>query len=127
MSDRYLKVVLTVIALELLWLGVKDIGTPVSAQQQARRDVTPVVITGVEMRALPIEIRGIELGNRMTNALPVFGAAGGAAVAVAAPAPLPIEAPRPIPIVGSVPLRIQADRPIPVENVGYTPGQRPGE
>ena len=32
MADRYLKVVLTVIAIELAWLGVKDVGTPVAAQ-----------------------------------------------------------------------------------------------
>jgi hypothetical protein len=120
-SDRYLKAILTVIALELLWLGVKDLGTPVGAQ--ATREPMPVVVTGT----VPIVVRGIDLGNRMPNALPVFGAANAPPVGVSASAPLPVEAPRPIPIVGSVPLRIQADRPIPVENVGYTPGQRPGE
>ena len=116
MTDRYLKGVLTVIALELLWLGVKDVGTPVKAQ--ANREPTPVVIAGVDTN-VPIVIRGIEIRNRMPNALPIYGAAGGDAVA--------IEAPRPIPIVGSVPLRISVDKPLPVTNVGYTPGNRPGE
>ena len=39
MSDRYLKVVLTVIALELGWIAMKDGGTPVGAQ--AVPEVTP--------------------------------------------------------------------------------------
>ena len=30
--DRYVKTVLTIIALELFWIGVKDLGTPVTAQ-----------------------------------------------------------------------------------------------
>jgi hypothetical protein len=124
-SDRYLKGVLTVIALELLWLGVKDVGIPVNAQ--VNREPTPVVIRAVEGEGLPIVIHGIELRSRVPGALPIYGMAGGDPVAVSAPAPLPVEAPRPLPIIGSVPLRIQADRPIPVTNVGYTPSQRPGE
>ena len=31
--DRYLKIILTVIAIELGWLSVKDVAVPVSAQQ----------------------------------------------------------------------------------------------
>ena len=40
--DRYLKIILTVIAIELGWLGVKDMAVPVSAQQnqQASRPTT---------------------------------------------------------------------------------------
>lgn len=125
MSDRYLKGVLTVIALELLWLGVKDLGTPLNAQVN-RGEGTPVIIRGVETE-LPIVIQGVQLRGRMPGALPIYGASGGDPVAVSAQNPLPVEAPRPLPIMGSVPLRIQADRPIPVTNVGYTPGQRPGE
>ena len=124
MSDRYLKIVLTVIALELAWLGVKDLGTPVNAQ--TNREPTPVVITGVQNQ-IPIVIQGIRLNGRVPGALPIYGTPGGDPVGVSAQTPLPIEAPRPLPIMGSVPLKIQADRPIPVENVGYTPGQRPGE
>lgn len=46
MSDRYLRIVLTVIALELGWIGLEDlVVTPVAAQ---RDTVTPVVIRGVE-------------------------------------------------------------------------------
>jgi len=124
-SDRYLKIVLTVIALELAWLGVKDSGTPVNAQTN-RSEPTPVVIAGVQGQ-LPIVIQGIRLNSRVPGALPIYGTPGGEPVGVSAQMPLPIEAPRPLPIMGSVPLKIQADRPIPVENVGYTPGLRPGE
>ena len=34
--DRYVKVVLTIIALELFWIGVKDPAPPVAAQAQPR-------------------------------------------------------------------------------------------
>ena len=40
--DRYVKTVLTIIALELFWIGVKDLATPVTAQAA----LTPVVIRG---------------------------------------------------------------------------------
>lgn len=131
MTDRYLKVILTVIALELLWLGVKDIGTPVAAQAQAassNRAATPVVITGVEMRgrvmdALPIyEMEPLAV---MTTRPVVIDATR--PVVIEATRPLQIEATRPLPIRGSVPLKIEVDRPLPVENVGYRPSNRPGE
>lgn len=122
MTDRYVKAILTVIAIELLWLGVKDIGTPVSAQ--AAYAPTPVIIRGIELRP-----------ERITNvmtALPMYAVEPveietKAPLPVEAPRPLPVEAPRPLPIVGSVPLRIEVDKPIPVNQVGYTPGRRPGE
>ncbi len=110
MADRYLKVVLTVIAIELAWLGVKDVGTPVAAQ--ANTAPTPVVIRAIEMNGI------------RNNALPIYAVEP---VEVTATRPLQIAASRPIPIVGSVPLKIEVDRPIPVENVGYTPGRKPGE
>jgi hypothetical protein len=33
-ADRYVKVILTIIALELLWLGVREGATPAHAQQK---------------------------------------------------------------------------------------------
>src|SRR4051794_28077611 len=58
MSDRYLKAVLTVIAIELAWIGLAQSARPVSAQAAA----TPVVIRGIEIsdqRAyLPVGIVG---------------------------------------------------------------------
>ncbi len=105
MSDRYLKVVLTVIALELGWIALNDTARPVAAQgAQPGPALTPVVI------------RGIDLRGPVTNALPIREVE-----------PLSVITTRPVQIDGSVPLRIHADRPIPVENIGYKPGARPGE
>jgi len=124
MTDRYLKVVLTVIALELGWLGVNQMMPRVEAQQNA---ATPVVIRGIDLRdapaytALPIAIVGayrqipIELQRQLER--PQVTIAN--AVDVRAVAPVKIEADRPI--------KIAADNVLRVQNVGYTPAQKPGE
>ena len=61
MSDRYLRFVLSVIALELLWLCLGGAVNPVSAQ----RAVTPVVITGISLEGhgdvLPVAVKGTVL------------------------------------------------------------------
>lgn len=121
MSDRYLKAVLTVIALELLWLGVKDSGTPVWAQargaqppaaaQPAAPAPTRVVITGVDMDA-------------SSRGLPVFSANP---LTVEVASPVKIEADEPIAIVGSAPIRVEAEKPLPVETVPFVPAKKPGE
>jgi hypothetical protein len=59
MTDRYTKLLLTAIALELLWLGVWREARPLNAQQK----VMPVVITGVHLEptsvgALPVVVNG---------------------------------------------------------------------
>jgi hypothetical protein len=60
MADRYLRIVLTVIAIELAWIGLKDVvSTPVAAQPA----VTPVVIRGFDAMAgvtpyIPVAIAG---------------------------------------------------------------------
>ena len=59
MSDRYTKLLLGTIALELLWLGVWEAARPVNAQPQ----VVPVVITGIQLEAasggaLPVIVNG---------------------------------------------------------------------
>lgn len=65
MSDRYLRVILTVIAIELAWIGLKDVlPTPVTAQQA----VTPVMIRGFEPTPgrppyIPVAIAG-QLSSR---------------------------------------------------------------
>ena len=120
MTDRYLKVILTIIACELAWLGVKDLGTPVAAQTAPTQNATPVVITGIEMR------------GRVNNAIPIVQTepleiSSARPIVIEANRPLQIEAVRPIPIRGTVPLKIEVDRPLPVENVPYRPSQRPGE
>jgi hypothetical protein len=122
-GDRYLKAVLTLIALELGWIALTLSGSPVSAQQQQQG--TPVVITGIDLERssdyLPVGVLGqvrntpaafqpvaTTIRNDRTNAVPV-----------SLPQPLDVRA------VGAI--RIDSDRPIKVENVGYTPAQRPGE
>jgi hypothetical protein len=123
-ADRYLKAVLTLIALELGWIALTLSGSPVSAQQQPQQG-TPVVITGIDLQQssdyLPVGVLGqvrnapaafqpiaATIRNDRTNAVPV-----------SLPLPLDVRA------VGAI--RIDSDRPIKVENVGYTPAQRPGE
>jgi hypothetical protein len=90
MIDRYVKVVLTVIALELLWLSVGGSSPPVSAQPAP----IPVIITGIRLEpspevTLPVSVHGM--------------------VTVAAPAALKIWTDEPLP-VKSVPYT-PADRP----------------
>ena len=99
--DRYVKTVLTIIALELFWIGVKDLAPPVTAQAQ----LTPVVI------------RGIQLPPRSEEYLPV-GIVG---------QPVRMDAVRPIKIEADRPIKIEADRALKVETVGYAPGKNPGE
>jgi hypothetical protein len=99
--DRYVKTVLTIIALELFWIGVKDMATPVTAQAA----LTPVVI------------RGVQLPTGSNEYLPV-GVVG---------QPVRIEAVRPIKIEADRPIKIEADRALKVENIGYTPAKNPGE
>ncbi len=99
--DRYVKTVLTIIALELFWIGVKDMATPVTAQAA----LTPVVI------------RGVQLPTGSNEYLPV-GIVG---------QPVRIDAVRPIKIEADRPIKIEADRALKVENIGYTPAKNPGE
>ncbi len=55
--DRYTKLLLTIIALELGWIGASNMGVQVSAQ---RNEPTPVVIRGVEGRPRK---RGLHSGD----------------------------------------------------------------
>ena len=117
-SDRYLKAVLTIIAIELGWLGFNQAATPVTAQAAA----TPVVITGIELPTgrgyIPVGVVGqARLPDRTLQ-----------------PVDMTIRNDRlPVSVSGIVDMRpigaikIEADRPLKVENVGYTPAQRPGE
>lgn len=61
-ANRYLNAVLTIIAIELGWMALANVGVPLSAQQNAM----PVVITGVNIernvdrnQALPVMLREI--------------------------------------------------------------------
>jgi hypothetical protein len=98
--DRYVKIVLTVIALELFWIGVNGSAPQVLAQAQPQP--TPVVI------------RGIELNRQNPGFLPVIEAR-----------PLRIEEVRPVKVEIDHPVTVEVLRPLLVENVGYTPSQTP--
>ncbi len=124
MTDRYLKIVLTVIALELFWIGVKDLAPPVSAQPAATR----VVITGIDVPA----------GTTVNGALPVMVRPGDLALRIQSDRadrplqtvvgrPVRIETERPLPVTIDRPVKVEADTPLKVDQIGYTPGRRPGE
>jgi len=110
-ADRYTKLLLTVIALELGWIAAGNFGAQLSAQ---RAEPTPVIIRGVE--AAP-------------------GKEAFIPVAIVGSTVLRIESARPLEIVASQPIKIQADSPIPVETgnqplliqtVSDPPATRPG-
>jgi hypothetical protein len=124
-GDRYLKVVLTVIALELLWIGAKDSAPVVSAQAQPA--VTPVVIRGIqipngEAGFLPVAVLG-SLRQVPEAAAPLLQPLqteiGGR--------PLRIDSTRPIQVEIDRPVTVQTDagKPLITENVQYTATPRP--
>jgi hypothetical protein len=124
MSDRYLRIVLTVIALELAWIGVKDV-IPTSAAAQAPAGATRVVITGVDLpqrtQSLPVSVAGSVRGTT----LPAW----------ATPDVLRVEtgdrALR-VDLVGTInahiaePIRIDTSRPLDVKSVMAEGSARPG-
>ena len=108
-AHRYLKVILTVIALELGWIALTLSAPPVAAQAQA--EPTPVIISGIELRDqtdfLPVGVLG------QPRDIP--------RVLARAFQPLDIN------LNNAQPLRVTVPVPLLVENVGYTPAKRPGE
>jgi hypothetical protein len=110
-ADRYLKIILTVIALELGWIAVTRVAEPVSAQAPAP---TRVVITGIELSGreyVPVAIAGGVESNL-------------------APALVRVENQQPVRVTVPTPLAVRVepgDRPIRVEAVPFTPRDRPGQ
>lgn len=104
-ADRYLKLILTVIAIELGWLAVQGSAVPLAAQRGTAP--TQVVIKGVDM--MPKDTLPVSVINT-NGSLPVTLTGNNAVVPIMSGRPLQIEQP----------LVVQADRPLPVE-----PGQRP--
>ncbi len=126
MQDRYLKFVLTAIALELLWIGVKDMTVPVAAQQAA--EATRVVITGVDIApagvsrgALPIILRAGD------SALRIQADGTGRPLKVETDRPVTIEGERPLVVTVDRPVKVEADPPLKVEQVRAPPARIPGE
>ncbi len=99
-ADRYLKLILTVIAIELGWLAIQGAAVPVAAQRSAVAQ--PVVIKGIDL--MPRETLPVSVINT-NGSLPVTLTGNNAVVPIMSGRPLQIEQP----------LIVQAERPLPVE------------
>ncbi len=122
MADRYLKIVLTIIALELGWLALKDTAVTVTAQQTAPQNerLTPVVI-----RAVDIPCDGSP--NCREAALPIRTSGP---MRIVADAPLPVDARGIVRIRTDQPMIVETrDRPLLIQSVpaGTAPRPGPGE
>jgi hypothetical protein len=117
--DRYLKIVLTIIALELGWIGLKDTAVGVSAQQN--QAVTQVVIRGVDLPC--------ESGDRncRETSLPIRATSP---VRVVADTTLPVDARGIVRIRADQPMIVETrERPLLIQSVpaGTAPRPGPGE
>ena len=118
MADRYLKIVLTIIAIELGWIAVKDTAVTVAAQQNER--LTPVVIRGVD---IPCD----GSANCRETSLPVRTSAP---MRIVADSPLPVDARDIVRIRTDQPMIVETrDRPLLIQSVpaGTAPRPGPGE
>lgn len=118
MKDRYLKIVLTVIALELGWLALTHGAQPVAAQRP--QEPMPVVITGVRLTDatayLPVGLMG------QYRVSPTASLTVPRVTVDTSQTPLRVDVP--------IPLMVQVEpgsKPIRTEAMPYTPAQRPGE
>jgi hypothetical protein len=114
-ADTYTRAVLTVIALCLIYLCVREAAPSVAAQDAPTR----VVITGVALEhgdtrnALPVGVVG-----QMRMVADGFSAVPAQPVSVRLGEPVEIQTARPI--------KIEVDRPLPVQVVREPGSQRPG-
>jgi len=126
-TDRYLKAILTIIALELGWIALTHSVPPVSAQAQAQPEPIPVVIAGIDLGRrtdfLPVGV----LGQPRTVPAGFARTFQPLDATVRNDQPLKVTVPLPLDVRTVTPVLIDSVRPIKVENVGYTPAQRPGE
>ena len=116
-TDRYLKIILTVIALELGWIAVKDTAAvQVSAQQND---------------PMPVLIRGVDLLVGKDAPLPISLVRSTTPVRVVAERTLPVETQRPVVIVPERPIVVEtaSQRPLLIQSVpaGTAPRPGPGE
>ena len=120
--DRYLKIILTVIAIELGWLGIKDLAVPVSAQQtQQNQTLTPVVIRGIDLPCGPNTL------NCRETTLPVTVTRSTNPLRVTVDAPLPVDARGTVRIRQDQPIIVETgDRPLLIQSVPPSAAPRPG-
>ena len=124
-ADRYLRIVLTIIALELGWIALKDSAIDVSAQQnqpsQQNQQMTSVVIRGID-----VPCPGNNVNCRETS-LPVSLTRATVPVRVTADTPLPVDARGLIRIRQDQPFIVETgDRPLLVQSMPPTAAPRPG-
>lgn len=126
-ADRYLRFILTVIALELLWVGVRDGASPLLAQRQ-KDEPTPVVVTGFRIddrdyTTLPVAVVGAWKavpGHRESHMIQPLQ--------VRVSDPVQLDPRHPVTVqTGQQALTVQTgSRPLSVESVPARPGPRPG-
>jgi hypothetical protein len=124
MSDRYLRIVLTIIALELGWIALKDTAVQVSAQQDQRQP-TPVVIRGVD-----VPCPATDAGTCRESVLPVLVSRTSAPVRITADQSLPVDARGLVRIRADQPIVVETrERPLLIQSVpaGTAPRPGPGE
>jgi hypothetical protein len=120
MSDRYLRVVLTVIALELGWIAIKD-AAPVQVSAQQNQPLTPVVLRGIE---LPCQAGAI---NCREETLPVAIVRATNPLRVTSDTPLQVDARGIIRVRADQPMIVETrDRPLLIQSVPATSAPRPG-
>jgi hypothetical protein len=124
--DRYVKTILTIIALELLWIGLKDGAPPVVAQAQVAP--TPVIIRGIEIAGpesgwLPVAV----VGSYKRVPASARDAVDPLTTAITADRALKMETDRPIDVTVQGPVKVEADRPLRIESVPFTLQKGPGE
>lgn len=125
MRERYLKVILTVIALELGWIAINQSTSPVQAQANA--SPTPVIIRGINISGAPPELLPVAVAGQLRQ-VPAAVATQLQRVEVQVPDPVNMRAIAPVKIESDRPIQIEAGRaPLKVEITPYTPAQKPGE
>jgi hypothetical protein len=123
--DRYLKIILTVIAIELGWLSVKDIAVPVSAQQAQQNQQTQQ-LTGVVIRGIDLPCGGNTINCRETS-LPVSVTRTTAPMRITVDTPLPVDARGTVRIRQDQAIVVETgDRPLLIQSVPPSAAPRPG-
>ena len=125
-ADRYLRIILSVIALELGWIALKDAAVEVSAQRGQQAEPTPVVIRGIDLPCTGpagyVNCREVFLPVAITQANP--------SLRVTADPPLQVDARGLIRIRAEQPIVVETrDKPLLIQSVpaGTAPRPGPGE
>ncbi len=125
-ADRYLKVILTVIALELGWIAIQDTTVSVSAQRGQQAEPTPVVIRGIDLPCTG----PASYVNCREEFLPVAITQANPSLRVTADPPLQVDARGLIRIRAEQPIVVETrEKPLLIQSVpaGTAPRPGPGE